>query len=335
MRYLQRECVLAIIFAITLLQSTSLALAQTEGSPVSGTPVAIEYQLNGRLGGSLDSVIERFGEPDFTGDEFVRYNSITLAGLPTILVVSIDSSATVIRLALVYDTEPALLADTIGIMALADTVSPEDGVCDVSSVTSGAGNQIYPCHSDALATALSAGRLTDSGITQSKPGDYSIAVDPLPDAYFELVIQPGDDSSPVASPVVADEPAPSPTPSRAQQYPPLTKPAALMNGDIALHASLSFSGEIMTLQIAEFGKQFRLGADESLGVSVLFQVKISAAGSLDPTVLFVGYNGDATNLAVGDTVTVYGTNFGLQCFDNALHKEICQPLIAADLVQEP
>lgn len=334
MRVLQRGWLLVIGFVFLLAQPVSVVLALQPGTPASGTPVAIEHQLNGRLGGSLESVIERFGEPDFIGDGFVRYNSITLAGLPTILVVSIDSSATVIRLALVYDSQPALLADTTGIMALANTVSPEDGVCDAIPITFGVGNQIYPCHSDALATALTADRLTDPGIIPGKPGDYSIAVDPLPDAYFELVIQPGDDSTPVASPVVSDEPAPSPTPSLAQQYPPLTRPDALLQGDIALHASLSFTGEIMTLQIAEFGKQFRLGVDESLGVSVLFQVKISAAGSLDPTVLFVGYNGDATNLAVGETVTVYGTNYGLQCFDNALGKEICQPLIAADLVQK-
>ncbi len=51
-------------------------------------------------------------------------------------------------------------------------------------------------------------------------------------------------------------------------------------------------------------------------------------------VIFVGYNGDATTLAIGDQVTVYGTNYGTQCFDNSLDEEICQPLIAADLVEK-
>ena len=51
------------------------------------------------------------------------------------------------------------------------------------------------------------------------------------------------------------------------------------------------SGEIKTLQIAEFGTQFRLGEDESLGVSSLFQVALPIEGATEVEVLFVGYNG--------------------------------------------
>jgi hypothetical protein len=164
-------------------------------------------------------------------------------------------------------------------------------------------------------------------------GDYSVAVDPLPDAYFELIIQPGTDGASLAPTPVPGEPTPSPTPTLAENYPALADPSTLMDGDVPLNDPLSFSGEILTLQIAEFGKQFRLGEGETLGVSSLFQVEVPAAGSGESVVLFVGYNGDTADLAIGDAVTVYGTNFGMQCFDNALGDEICQPLIAADMVK--
>jgi hypothetical protein len=168
-------------------------------------------------------------------------------------------------------------------------------------------------------------------------GDYSVAVDPLLDDYFEIVVVPGSDGAqldPGVVPIAGEDGEPIATPTMEEQYPPLENPETLMDGDIALGDGLSFTGEIQTLQIAEFGTQFRLGEDQSLGVSSLFQVAVPIEGTSDVQVIFVGYNGDATGLAIGDQVTVYGTNFGTQCFDNALDEEVCQPLIAADLVEK-
>jgi len=321
----------------TLAQQTATPEA---GTLDRGTPAAVDTPLDGRLGGSLASVIDRFGEPDFTGDGLIRYDAIDIGGMSTILVVYHDASEVVTRLALVYIVRPDQLADTVGIIPVAAEVAPADGSCDASPVSSNFGEQFYPCHSDALAGAFTSDLLDELGVTQGEPGDYAIAVDPLPDSYFELVIQPGADGVSLvpaeapgeATPTALDEPAA--TPSLTDQYPALSDPTVLMDGDIPRNDALSFTGEILTLQIAGFGKQFRLGDDGSLGVSSLFQVEVPVEGSTGSAVLFVGYNGDASTLAVGDTVTVYGANYGTQCFDNALGKEVCQPLIAADVVEK-
>jgi hypothetical protein len=281
----------------------------------------------------LESVEAQYGTPDFTGDGLVRYDAADVNGLPTILVVYFDANEIVTRIALVYPVRPAALADTVGIMPTAALVAPADGTCDATSVASGFGNTVYPCHSDALAAVFTADAMTALGVTQGAPGDYSIAVDPLPDPYFELIIQPGTDGGSLVPTPVPGEPTATPTLTPEEQYPPLTDPTALMDGDIPLDTPLSFDGIILTLQVAEFGMQFRLGETESLGASSLFQVEVPVEGSDETAVLFVGYNGDATGLAIGDTVTVYGTNFGTQCFENALKEEVCQPLISADLVQ--
>ncbi len=337
--------VLALATLIAIVPLAPIALAQQTATPgtgtfARGTPVASDTPLAGRLGGSLASVITRFGEPDFTSDGLIRYDAIEIGGIPAILVVYHDAADTVTRLALVYVARPPELTDTVGIIPVAAEVAPEDGSCDASPVSSNFGAQVYPCHSDALAGVFTTAALDELGVTQGEPGDYAISVDPLPDSYFELIIQPGADGLSLvptlapgeATPVAADEPIA--TPSLSDQYPVLSDPTVLMDGDIPRNDALSFTGEILTLQVAGFGKQFRLGEDESLGVSSLFQVRVPIEGSTESAVLFVGYNGDATTLAVGDTVTVYGTNYGTQCFDSAVGKEVCQPLIAADLVEE-
>lgn len=339
MRSLRRGSLLAVACMLVALQLVTGARAQdsgtpTAGTPIAGTPIAIDDQLAGRLGGSLASITAAYGAPDFASDGLVRYDDVELNGIPTILVVYYDANQTVTRLALVYPTRPAELADTVGIMPTVATVTPMDGTCDATPVSSDFGNEVYPCHSDALASVFTAEQMTALGVTQGEPGDYSVAVDPLPDAYFELIIQPGTDGASLAPTPVPGAPTATPTPTLAEQYPLLTDPTALMDGDIPLSEPLSFTGEILTLQVAAFGKQYRLGQDGSLGVSSLFQVRVPIAGSTDTAVLFAGYNGDATTLAIGDTVTVYGTNYGTQCFENATKKEVCQPLIAADLVQE-
>lgn len=334
MRFFRRGALLAVVFMLAVLQVATGALAQDAATPSASTPVAIGDDLIARLGGSLDSVTAAYGAPDFTADGLVRYDDAELNGIPTILVVYYDANQTVTRLALVYATRPAQLADTIGIMTAAGTVAPADGTCDATSISTDFGTQVYPCHSEALASVFTAEQMTALGVTQGEPGDYSVAVDPLPDAYFELIVQLGTDGASLAPTPVPGEPTPTPTPTLAEQYPELDDPTALMDGDVPLSEPLSFTGDILTLQVAEFGKQFRLGQDQSLGVSSLFQVEVPVKNSTDTAVLFVGYNGDATTLAIGDSVTVYGTDFGTQCFDNAMKKEVCQPLIAADMVEQ-
>jgi hypothetical protein len=333
MRFLRCGLLLGIVLTLSIVTLATGALAQQSGTPLAGTPAASGDALGGRLGGTLDSVETLYGTPDFTGDGLVRYDAVTLNGNPTILVVYYDASQTVTRLALVYSVRPANLADTAGIEAAAALVAPADGACEATAISTGFGNEVYPCHSAALESVFTAGALTALGVTQGNPGDYSVAVDPLPDAYFELIVQPGTDGASLAPTPVPGEPVSAATPTLAEQYPPLTDPSALMDGDIPLQEAVSFSGTILTLQVAEFGMQYHLGAGESFGASSLFQVEVPVQNSTETAVLFVGYNGDATSLAIGDTVTVYGTNAGTQCFDNALGNEICQPLIAADLVE--
>jgi hypothetical protein len=333
MRFLRRGLLLGIVLTLSIITLATGTLAQQSGTPLAGTPVATGDALSGRLGGTLDSFEALYGTPDFTGDGLVRYDAVTLSGNPTILVVYYDASQTVTRLALVYSVRPANLADPAGIAVGAATVAPTDGACETAAISTGFGNEVYPCHSATLESVFSADALAALGVTQGNPGDYSIAVDPLPDAYFELIVQPGTDGASLAPTPVPGAPAPAATPTMQEQYPPLTDPSALMDGDIPLQEAFSFSGTILTLQVAEFGMQYHLGEDESFGASSLFQIEVPVQNSTDTAVLFVGYNGDATTLAIGDTVTVYGTNAGTQCFDNAVGNEICQPLIAADLVE--
>ncbi len=339
MWYLRRGLLFTLALALVFVPFVPETGAQQSGTPTAGTPIASGDDLAGRLGGSLDSITERFGPPDFTAEGVIRFDSVDLNGIPTILVVYADDSGTITRLALVYLVEPAALGEPLGILATTAMVAPRDGTCDATGISSGFGSQIYPCHSTALAGVFTAGWLAELGVTQGDPGSYSIAVDPLPDAYFELVIQPGADGAtlaPAPTPGTdTDEPAATPVSDPTSHYPPLTDPAALTNGDIALNDSLSFTGEIVTLQIAGAGKEFRLGEDRSLGASALFQVRISGTNAANESVLFVGYDGDASVLAIGDTITVFGIDYGTQCFDNALGTEICQPLIAADIVEKP
>ncbi|HET9660284.1 MAG TPA: hypothetical protein VFP05_08130 [Thermomicrobiales bacterium] len=334
MRFLRRGLLLGLVLTLFAMQLSISTLAQQSGTPAAGIPAASEEPLGGRLGGSLASFEALYGPPDFTGDGLIRYDAVTLNGNPTILVVYFDASEVVTRLALVYAARPTNMPDTAGIQAASATVAPTDGACEATAVSTGFGNEVYPCHSAALESVFTADRLITLGVTQGDPGDYSVAVDPLPDAYFELIVQPGTDGASLAPAPVPGAPTAAATPTLAEQYPPLTDPAALMDGDIPLQEGLSFTGDILTLQVAEFGMQYHLGADESLGASSLFQVEVPAQGSADAAVLFVGYNGDASILAIGDTVTVYGVNAGTQCFDNARGDEICQPLIAADMVEQ-
>ncbi|TXG79064.1 MAG: hypothetical protein E6R14_11795 [Thermomicrobiales bacterium] len=334
MRFVRSALLLAIVLALAATPFLPGASAQDDATPTAATP-AIDDPLAGRLGGSLQGVIDTYGEPDFTDDGLIRYDALDLNGLSTILVVYHDEDDLVTRMALVYPFQPDTLTTSGDVLALAANVGPADGICQPDAVETTLGPEVYPCHSVALMTVFDAAAM-EALDARGGLGDYSVAVDPLFDDYFEILVVPGSDGTQLDPGLITtdESAAPVATPTLAEQYPVLEEPTMLMNGDVSLGDPLSFTGEIKTLQIAEFGTQFRLGEDESLGVSSLFQVAVPIADSTDVEVLFVGFNGDATELAIGDTVTVYGSNYGTQCFDNALDEEICQPLIAADLVEE-
>ena len=335
MRFVRIGFLLAIVATVLALQLVPGVSAQDEATPPAATPT-VPDPVGGRLGGTLASVIERFGPADSVEDGLIRYDALDLNGLSTILVVYHDTEEVVTRLALVYLFRPETLATPDDVLALAASVAPADGECQSTTIESALGAEVYPCHSVALMTVFDAETLSTLDASGGL-GDFSVAVDPLFDQYFEILIVPGVDGAELdPGVVVATEAAvvPEATPTLGEQYPPLEDPTSLMDGDIARGDALSFTGEIKTLQIAEFGTQFRLGQDESLGVTSLFQVAVPIDGTNEVEVIFVGYNGDASSLAIGDQVTAYGTNYGTQCFDNALGEEICQPLIAADLVEK-
>ncbi len=334
MRFVRIGVLLAIVATMLAVQLAPGVSAQDDATPPAATPAASD-PVTGRLGGTLTSVIERFGPADSTEDGFIRYDALDLNGLSTILVVYHDTEEVVTRLALVYPFRPEILATPDDVLALAATVAPADGECQPTTVESDLGAEVYPCHSVALMTVFDADTLAALDASGGL-GDYSVAVDPLFDEYFEILIVPGANGAELDPGLVVPTEAaavPEATPTLGEQYPPLEDPTALMNGDIPRGDALSFAGEIKTLQIAEFGTQFRLGQDESLGVSSLFQVAVPIDDTNEVEVIFVGYNGDASTLAIGDQLTVYGTNYGLQCFVNQLEEEICQPLIAADLIE--
>ncbi len=273
MRFLRSGLLLAAVLALAAMQLVPGIQAQDAATPSAATPIASD-PLAGRLGGSLQSVIDTYGEPDLTDDGLIRYDALDLNGLTTVLVVYHDENDVVTRLALVYSVRPETLATPEAILSLAATVAPADGVCQ--STTSGAslGDEVYPCHSVALMTVFDAEAM-EALDASGGLGDYSVAVDPLFDGYFEIVVVPGSDGAQLDPGVVAvtgEDGVPVATPTLAEQYPPLEDPLALMDGDIALGEPLSFTGELKTLQVAEAGTQFRLGEDESLGVTSLFQI---------------------------------------------------------------
>ncbi len=335
MRFVRSGLLLAIVATLLALPLASDVRAQDAATPSAATPVA-SNPVAGRLGGTLTSIVERFGPADYTEDGLIRYDALDLNGLTTILVVYHDDAELVTRLALVYPVRPETLVTPDDLLAQAATVAPVDGECQPITAESDLGSEVYPCHSVALMSVFDADALSTLDASGGL-GDYSVAVDPLFDEYFEIVVVPGADGAELDPGIVVATEAsgvPEATPTLAEQYPPLDDPTALMDGDVAIGETLSFTGEIKTLQLAEFGTQFRLGQDESLGVTSLFQIAVPIEGANDVEVIFVGYNGDASTLAIGDQLTVYGSNYGTQCFDNSLGEEVCQPLIAADLVEK-
>lgn len=335
MRFVRSALLLAVLLALAAMHIVPGAMAQSDATPSAATPIASD-PLTGRLGGTLQSVIDAHGEPDFRDTGLIRYDALDLNGLSTILVVYYNEDDIVTRFALVYPFRPDTLVTPEEILAQAATVAPADGICQTTTNETELSAEVYPCHSVALMTVFDAEEFAAVDASGGL-GDYAVAVDPLFDDYFEIVVVPGLDGAqldPGVVPAATANGSPVATPTMEELYPPLGDPEALMDAEIPLGETFSFTGEIKTLQIAEFGTQYLLGQDQSFGAGALFQVAVPKGSPNDVEVLFVGYNGDATVLAVGDTVTVYGSNYGTQCFDNALGDEICQPLIAADVVEK-
>ncbi len=220
-----KRLLLAVVLALAAMHLVPGVHAQDDATPAAATPIAAD-PLAGRLGGTLQSVIDTYGEPDFTEDGLIRYDAIDLNGLSTILVVYHDEDDLVTRLALVYPIRPETLATPEDILALAATVAPADGECQTTTTESSLGAEVYPCHSVALMTVFDADAL-EALDASGGLGDYSVAVDPLFDDYFEIVVVPGSDGAQLDPGVVAvagEDGVPVATPTMDEQYPPLEDP---------------------------------------------------------------------------------------------------------------
>ena len=209
----------AHIFAALL----SLAVIFTGGSVIaSAQGTGDAAALSGRLGGTLADIQARFGEPSWTDTSLIGYNSQTLGGVDSIVVVYYDDQNIVDKISLVYLEKPAQFADAAAIGKTVAEVAPLDGTCSpLMSSASGLGSQVYPCSSTALGGVITPAMLTAKGL-KGDSGSYSYSIDPTADEYFEVIIQPGTDSDtppPTAVPTTAPEP--TAIPSLTDEYPPV------------------------------------------------------------------------------------------------------------------
>jgi micrococcal nuclease len=128
---------------------------------------------------------------------------------------------------------------------------------------------------------------------------------------------------------------PTPTPTFEEivtQYPPIPdiRELAIRPGSL-FGERISFSGTILTIQVAIPGNVFILGDSNPAGYGTAIQVTVPAPdGSTE--VIFVGYDGDTTGMFEGTWVTIFGTVVDTQSGENLLGGSITQPLVAAELV---
>ena len=99
MQFVRSGLLLAVVLAMAAMHLVPGVHAQDDGTPAGATPIAAD-PLAGRLGGDLQSVLDTYGEPDFTDEGLIRYDAIDLSGLTTVLVVYHDEQEVVTRLAL-------------------------------------------------------------------------------------------------------------------------------------------------------------------------------------------------------------------------------------------
>jgi hypothetical protein len=296
-----------IVAALLLLSSGVGTLAQGTGEAA---------QLTGRLGGTLDEMQTRFGVPSWTDSGLIGYNSQTLAGTDTIVVVYHDSQNIVNKISLVYLEKPAQFSDPQTIADVVAEVAPQDGTCSPLKAQSGLGNEVYSCTSQALGTVITPAVMTAAGL-KGDEGSYSYSIDPTADEYFEVIVQPGTDTdTPPPTAVPTTPPEPTTAPSLTDTYPPVVDVRELAIGrGYSVGDQLSVSGSVFNIEVD--------------GEGTYMQIWVNAPdGSTEP--VMIGYEGDSAGVFEGTWVTAYGTYIGPICGTNTFGGEICQPAIFAD-----
>ncbi len=297
---------------------TSLAVIFMSGmAAASAQDTGDASQLAGRLGGSLVDMQARFGDPSWTDTGLIGYNSQTLAGVDSIVVVYYDDQNIVDKISLVYLEKPAQFSDPKAVADTVAQVAPMDGTCGAMKLSaSNFGSEVYSCNSPALASVFDGSTMAAMQVKGSA-GDYSYSIDPTADEYFEIVIQPGTDTNtppPTAVPTTAPEP--TAVPSLSDTYPPVPDVRELAIGrGFTAGDKLSVSGSVFNIEVDSDGTymQIWVGAPD---------------GSTEPVMIY--YEGDSTGVFEGTWVTAYGTYIGPICGTNAFGGQICQPAILAD-----
>jgi hypothetical protein len=279
--------------------------------------------VSGRLGGTLDEIEQRFGQPTWTDTGLIGYNEVDINGIPTILVVYYDSANAVTKISLVYTGQPPELSSPEAVKAAVLEVTPLDSNCVSEATTSGFGSEVYACESKSLLPLYSPQYLEQLGV-KGTAGSFSYAVDPTADEYYEVVVQLGTDTI-----VVPPTAVPTQEPTMDMQYPPVADIRELAIGrGYQTGDNLSFSGTVLTIFVADPGMGFTLGTNSELVASTALQVDVAAPDGSIATIV-VGYNGDTTGVFEGSWITVYGVLRGTECGTNLLGGQICQPLIEA------
>ena len=182
---------------IRFLAATLMLAVIFMGIPAGAS--AQNAQLSGRLGGTLDEMQTRFGVPSWTDTGLIGYNSQTLAGVDSIVVVYYDARNVVSKISLVYLTKPAQFSDPAAVAATVAEMAPTDGTCGTTKLgLTNYGSEVYSCQSVALAGSIDPAAMTALGV-KGAAGEYSYSIDPTVDQYFEVIIQPGTDTNARAS----------------------------------------------------------------------------------------------------------------------------------------
>ncbi|CAN5753714.1 hypothetical protein BH23CHL5_BH23CHL5_25510 [soil metagenome] len=301
-------CALATMMA---LPSSAQDAATPEGAtPAAVTPAALspEEARAGRLGGSLGQILDAYGQPDWTDEGLVGYNTIVLGGIGTITMVYFDEQERVRSYLLVYLEAPEAFDEHQAIADVVADVTPRDGICDSEPLDeSGLGDRVYACESAALEGVFSTADLLDFGVF-GEDGTYNFAVDPTDDDFYEIAIRLGVDTPPVP-PTPVPLPTPTPRPPLTDTFPLVPDIFSLINGDFESGQPVSFSGTVIDVLPDEQG--------------TLLPVLVVAVDGSGVTVDVVNQD-DLVGIFPGTLISVYGIYTGVDCASGA-----CIPTVYA------
>ncbi len=302
-------CALATVMSLPSSAQDDEATPES-ASPVAATPIALspEEARAGRLGGSLDQILEAYGQPDWTDEGLVGYNSIPLGGIETITMVFFDEQERVRSYLLVYLEEPETFGELQVIADVVADVTPRDGICDREPLEeSGLGDTVFACESEALEGVFSAADLLEFGVF-GDDGTYNFALDPTDDEFYEIAVRLGVDSPPVP-PTPVPLPTPTPRPPLTDTFPLIPDIFNLINGEFESGQPVSFSGTVIDVFPDEQG--------------TLLPVLVIAADGSGVTVEVVNQD-DLVGIFPGTVISVYGIYTGFDCATGA-----CIPTVYA------